>query len=539
MLAVERIGLAAATFFLFTEAASAQAARSRKRGSGATGAWNEARVIAVATLSLGGALAALVAAAQWLYGFDALAEALREGRAAVGSFRDAALARVNSGRVFGPLILPGSLAGLLSLTLPATVALLLLFLRSPSHSYATGAAAPAAPEGDSPGDEAVSRSGWKRRAFVVLLAVAALLQGASLAATGSLAGIASLAIATALTVWFATASTRLRIGLATAAVVAGVAIAGAAAGTRGLGWTSLDDPESPLTLRFGNWKAGAEMISTWPILGTGGGGYAVAYPEFRQPGMNESRHAHNSYLELVVEYGPAVLPSVLLIVFITLSAWLAACREGVPTAVAAIGLPAFLIHNLADFTAYQPSVLIPFAALAGAFHGGISSQTRGHRTGRRLFAYSLLLVSVWGAVAVHAVGDSLADMLIERSATYESRMMPERSLQTAERAALLSPLNPLPFAREAALHLAAGEPADAILPAEHALALDRHTASLHYLSGLSLQGSGRLAEAYVRFSEAERLYPLRADYTEARLALEKALPEIRWRPPDGNSGEPE
>ena len=37
--------------------------------------------------------------------------------------------------------------------------------------------------------------------------------------------------------------------------------------------------------------------------------------------------------------------------------------------IAATGILAFLVHNAADFTAYQPGVLVPFVALLAALGG--------------------------------------------------------------------------------------------------------------------------------------------------------------------------
>jgi len=488
LLQMEGAALAVAAFLVF-----------REGPPGSSDALFRIRGPVPGLLALAGAAAALVALQQRVIGFEWLAQAVAEQNL---PFRDEALARIASGRVFGPLMLPASHAGFFALSLPVSVAL------------------------------AVDRS--RGRAFRFAAGGAAGLQLAALALTGSIAGIAALGVAAAVTAGLCARGRVVRIVLVGGVLLAAGLLAAAAIPSRGFDWARLSDPNHPAGLRLGNWRAGIEMLADRPATGTGGGGYAAFYSRFMKPGMNETRHAHNSWLEVVVEYGPAAAPLAALFALAVLARWRRACRAGALTGLAAAGLPAFLLHNVVDFTAYQPGVLVPFAALLGALwdapavpSGIVTHPHPEGDPGRRasnLTRTALAVSAVFAAgVALHAVAGGSGDWLLERAQRRVAEGDLDGAVRLAARAESIARLDPSPPAFQGSLDLEAGRGSDAASPLRRAAARDPFSARLEFLRGVADSRSNRPADAWLHFCRAESLHPLSADYRLARETAESAL----------------
>jgi hypothetical protein len=501
IVAAERIAMAGAAFFVFREL-------TRGAGGGPDAGRLPPRSVGLLLLALIGCASALVALWQKAHGLEAIASAVR------GSdlpFREEMLARVDSGRVFGTVLLPGSLAGLLSLSLPATV------------SLALGAAA--------------------RRTSRALIIAMACVQVAALILTGSVAGMAALALAAAATAWTTAARRRIRLAVTAAVCLAGAALLAGTIASRGFDWRALSDPAHPAGQRLGNWMAAGRMLAERPILGGGGGAYAALYPLYRREGMNESRHAHNSYLEMAVEYGPLALPVILVLAMAVMGRWRAACRGSPGMAIACAGLPAFLLHNLVDFTAYQPGVLIPCAALAGiawdagargpgrqdrtATAGAMESGSRGPAASRLRVAGILACAAAAAFLAAHAVADGLGGILAERADDQLGRGDVESGIASLRLAGRLCPANPAPPGTLAAVLVARGRPAEALEYARRARALDPCSARAEYLLGSALLRTGEFTRAYVHLARASDLYPLDEGYRKVSEEMERKLTGMR------------
>ncbi len=163
-------------------------------------------------------------------------------------------------------------------------------------------------------------------------------------------------------------------------IAAGLLLAAGLAARRAL--LPAPGPEDrPLLYRSGNWIAAAEMIRDHPLLGTGVGTFGNVFPAYRAEGMNESRYAHCTWLQLVAELGIGALP---LLALAAAGAWLLARRARSADALgmaAAIGALAFLAQNVVDFTAYQPAVgaLFVLAAVLAATRSGGGRHGRSGR----------------------------------------------------------------------------------------------------------------------------------------------------------------
>ena len=239
------------------------------------------------------------------------------------------VARFQAGRPSGPFTLPAALGGFFALTLPLT-----LFVARRS----TGR--------------------WPRG----LALAGAVLQAYALYLTRSFGGLIAVSVALILTI--PVLAPRRRGLLLAAAALASVALVVSFLQDRR---AEVEAPGGhPLALRAGNWRAAGEMIRDHPLLGTGPGSFGTFYPRYLRPGMNETRYAHDSYLQVIAGWGLwSIVPLAgFLLAFMTRLrlAWRAA-GDDLPFVAAGSG---FLIHNLVDFTAYLPGVAIPSAIVIGA-----------------------------------------------------------------------------------------------------------------------------------------------------------------------------
>lgn len=109
---------------------------------------------------------------------------------------------------------------------------------------------------------------------------------------------------------------------------------------------------------------------SWPV-GTGPGSFTVVYPAFER--IEDMRptfanHAHNDYLELLLEYGIAggvsLVAGLLLWLFAAAQAWRVATREPLCLG-AALGSAALLLHSAVDYPLRTPALAVLFGLLCG------------------------------------------------------------------------------------------------------------------------------------------------------------------------------
>ena len=60
---------------------------------------------------------------------------------------------------------------------------------------------------------------------------------------------------------------------------------------------------NPLWYRFLNWKTAWQIFRDHPFLGTGLFTFGKMYPQYMQPGANETQYVHNTYLQFAAEWG--------------------------------------------------------------------------------------------------------------------------------------------------------------------------------------------------------------------------------------------
>lgn len=424
-----------------------------------------------------------------------------------GSGGDAApiLARLEAGRPSGPFTLPAALGGFLAMTLPLTLAL------------------------------TRRRRGAAARAGIVL---AALLQGYALFLTRSIGALLATTIAMALALPFL--APRRAAALRWGVLV--LAVAGAAFFLHARRVEIGSPGADPFLLRAGNWRAAVRMIRDQPLFGTGPGSFGTFYPRYIEPGMNETRYAHNSYLQVLSGWGAwAIVPLALFAGAFGARLRRAWRAGGADLPVLAAGA-AFLAHNLVDFTAFLPGVALPAGLLLGAGLGpgqprdrgaaapprpDGSSPTAATRAAQR--ASAVLTVALALALSTHAAVGALSRNLLERAGETAVAGDAQGSLRLARAAAHRRPGDPAPPAFIAEWVLAhgmhdAGLREEGERAALRAARLDPESAIRHFTVSLYHNAAGRPADAYRELRAAHLLYPLKDLYRAGARAAGEEKP---------------
>ncbi|MCD5397684.1 tetratricopeptide repeat protein, partial [candidate division NPL-UPA2 bacterium] len=119
-------------------------------------------------------------------------------------------------------------------------------------------------------------------------------------------------------------------------------------------------------VRVEYWRAGLGMLRDFPLFGSGLGTFGSIYAMYKLPGAEETRMAHNNYLQIWTETGILGITSFLWL-------WGAFLRAGWKTIKDGgqgrgdgkrrglvvgcyVGVMAFLIHSLVDFGFYVPGI---------------------------------------------------------------------------------------------------------------------------------------------------------------------------------------
>ncbi len=429
-------------------------------------------------------LVSLHAFYQVAFGLEALARSVEASPGLAD--RDAILARLRAGRAFGAFATPAACGGLLAITLPVTVA------------FAWG----------------------HTRGKRLLLLAAATAQGAALAATASAGAVSALLVAIVVLLVRRAASAR-------ALALAALALSGVLAGIVAWRGASVIDPthaESPWRLRAGNVRAAAAMAIDHPWTGVGPGAYGDAYPLYREAGDNESRHAHDLPAEWLAEYGiPVGLMLSAAFFWLFLGPILGRPRPGpIWLGGVRVGLAAFALHNLVDFTAVFPSFLLAAAVLRGACAREGDPEPAGVRLWPARFA-PVAVAALAGAIV--ALSGLAWNARVAVRTGPGSEIEPGRTTALAGRSVALAPWDPDARMLRAETLLRSADPAAALADADAAVRRTPLRASARALRGRIRAALGDVPGAFADFEEATRLYPMRREYAKDRDALAAKLPD--------------
>jgi O-antigen ligase len=200
--------------------------------------------------------------------------------------------------------------------------------------------------------------GWYGRAGVRLLTGAMLLQAGAIVATGSRAPILAI-IVSGTWLMFRRSGSWLRL-LAGGLLVAAVLLA----------FSPARSLEKTLAGRIYIWKVIAKHIGGVPFAGFGPGAFPLRYAEWETESLrisseNKDRsfagfqdHAHNDYLEIIVDHGIFGLAAFVLALFLSIPIlpWSQIRGAGLEDGIIA-GIVALLVVALVDFPLHRPTEL--------------------------------------------------------------------------------------------------------------------------------------------------------------------------------------
>ena len=445
-----------------------------------------------------GTLAAAQAIAQHHWAWPQVAAELRAAGPPADAGADAMLVRLESGRPSGPFVLPTALAGFLAITIPAS----LLSALEGGLAARAGAAA------------------------------ALLVQCYGLFLTRSLGGLAALACACVVLLGRGSRRPLRRFLPAAAVLLLVIGIASLVFLRARHGEMTSAPGADPVSLRAGNWRVAAAMIGDHPLFGVGPGAFGTFYPRYMRAGMNETQYAHNSYLQLVSTWGLWILLPIGAAIAVFASCLRGAGPRDAGRLAALAGGTAFLVHNLIDFTFYQPGVAVPCALLLGVATAGAATppagqdatQPRGQGDGAARGSRGRARVALGCAAAalllIHGVRAARCSMLLERAGAAARRGDLAAAREDAVRASAARPGDPRPWAflSEMAIASRRDDPNALRLgreAAERAVALDPEAAGRHHVLALYHAKDEEAAAAWLEERRAHELFPLKPLYADA------------------------
>ncbi|UCG76075.1 MAG: O-antigen ligase family protein [Gemmatimonadota bacterium] len=440
------------------------------------------------TVAVAGLLVAVHAFCQVAFGLETAARWIET--AGQLPDRELILERLRQGRPFAAFATPASLGGYLALALPITLGLV---------------------------------AEERRIGRVAALAIAFAQLGGLLASGSATAGAALLGAA-ALFLFVARPRDRLRVGLS---VLLAMTLLASVLWSRRAEVFDADRWDSPWRLRAGNFAVAARMVADNPWLGVGPGGFGEAFPRYRLPHHNEALHVHDLPLEMAADLGigPGLLVSLLFfVVFLGPLRRLRSEPVGWRTG-AGVGLAAFALHNLVDFTARLPSVLWTASLLRGVLD---TPPLEGRRRPSGV-AGAVLTVGT-AAAAVLAIAIGLASNALFQAREAVARGEVARALDLSRRATRLAPWDPNGWLFRAQALLDAGEdPERALAAAERAVDRSPVRPAARAARARAREALGDLPGAFADLAEAARLYPAQDDYVRMRDGIGARAPR-RSRP---------
>jgi hypothetical protein len=306
-------------------------------------------------------------------------------------------------------------------------------------------------------------------------------------------------------------------------LLAGVALADGGLADRWLGGSTVRQ-------RVLYWQAGAAIWQQNPLWGGGPGAFEVYYPQFRQPGAQETVFAHNWAVQWACEVG--VVGLVLFGLWaggalaLGLGWWWRGAEGGgrrwLAAGFVAAGV-AVLAHGLVEFTLQFRELYLDAAVVLGVLAGEGLGAGRGalyRPTGRALALPAAIVLAAgvlgWGQ---NEVGPALASMPREEAEWHLEEGDAAGAVEAYTRALRWQADDPrLLEARAFARHLA-GDP-NARHDLQRALALHGNSARLHESFARFEAAAGNLPAALDWQRKAVALHPLDGDH---RLMLAELL----------------
>jgi len=268
---------------------------------------------------------------------------------------------------------------------------------------------------------------------------------------------------------------------------------------------------NPVLLRLHNFSAGVKVFQERPLLGTGLGDFWIAYPKYRQRQANESRYAHNNFLQILAEAGPIAEAGLLLLVLYPLLG-LRKIKAGKDPALSSI-FSALLVlgsHWLWDYGLYVPELASVFFVLLAA----LAVKREGSRTPRPLSRTALALMATLLAVLWAASVWIFAEQrLVKNADRFLFRKNPAAAAASAGRALRLIPADDRACAILAAAAAQKGDKESVVTDYyRRAIALNPRFAFSHRDLGDYYYHHGQIDAAEAEYARALELYPNNLDF---------------------------
>jgi O-antigen ligase len=249
----------------------------------------------------------------------------------------------HSGRLISTYYNANHLAGLMEMTLPITVGLLLTGLSRYQKAYIG--------------------------VLITFMACALILSLSRGGWTGALAGFAVMGVLLGNRRYFRS-SKPLAFSIVVILAISLVAISSAPTVDRALTMRQGTEMDS-LSARIQVWASTIDVIRSHPALGTGPGTFALAFTRYQPPGFNvRFEQAHNDYLHFFSEVGLFLVPVLLWMILAVYSQAFrkinSSSRLIRGTVLGATGaFTAILVHSTGDFNLLLPANAVIFCVMVG------------------------------------------------------------------------------------------------------------------------------------------------------------------------------
>jgi len=124
-----------------------------------------------------------------------------------------------------------------------------------------------------------------------------------------------------------------------------------------------------VTARFDYWQAAVANTVKNPIIGTGPGTFGICYQKLKKPESEMARLCHNDYLEQFTDSGiPAGLAWLIFILAYSKKIITNLKNYSAINYCIALGLLAFILQAFTEFSLYIPAIALPFFTLLGGLN---------------------------------------------------------------------------------------------------------------------------------------------------------------------------
>ncbi len=304
---------------------------------------------------------------------------------------------------------------------------------------------------------------------------------------------------------------------------------------------------NPLWYRFLNWKTALQIFRDHPFMGTGLYTFGNIYPQYMQPGANESHYVHNTYLQFGSELG---------LIGILLALWFAinwsirvltlfrtryqesSASPSQPKWMAiyagfcfSLGGMGFLLHNIVDFDFYVfPLGLLGMSLLALALNILSSSLSENDASvkafirPKRCALYAatglicllvLLYIKDWQYIYAKQQKE-VADSFIKDGHYHEASAHIQKALLSA-------PDVPEYKALEGNIFLYFNQADSAIQRYQSAIREEPETPGFHTGLAVSYLNKQNISMAYLESRRAAELFPQKERYQKHAQEIQAAL----------------